>query len=131
MTSESEIAELIHTWARAVHEGDLDGVWANHADSIVMFDVPPPEQGIRGRAAYLETWPGFFEWQASGACFEIVELEVCAGEDVGFAWALLRCGTEQELQDDPDRRLRLTIGLQRVNGRWTVVHEHHSFTDTD
>jgi uncharacterized protein (TIGR02246 family) len=131
VTSETEIRELIENWARAVHEGDLDGVRADHADDIVMFDVPPPEQGVRGRAAYLETWPGFFEWQASGAVFEITELDVHAGEDVAFAWALLRCGTEKELQDDPDRRLRLTIGLERVDGRWIVAHEHHSFTDTD
>jgi len=131
MTSETEIRELIEGWAIAVHKGDLGGVLADHADDIVMFDVPPPEQGVRGRDAYRETWPGFFERQASGAVFEIVELEVRAGEDVAFAWALLRCGTDEEFEDDPDRRSRLTIGLQRINGRWTVEHEHHSFTHAD
>ena len=30
----------------------------------------------------------------------------------------------------PDRRLRLTIGLRKVDGRWTVTHEHHSFPDS-
>ena len=54
-----------------------------------MFDVPPPHDGVRGMTAYRETWPGFFEWQANGASFEIVELDVTAGEDVAFAWALL------------------------------------------
>ena len=29
----------------------------------------------------------------------------------------------------PDHRLRLTIGLVRRAGRWTVTHEHHSFPD--
>ncbi len=126
---EQEIRDLIRRWAEAVHGGDLDAVLVDHADDIVMFDVPPPDDGVRGIDAYRETWPPFFEWQRSGASFEIVSLEVTAGEDVAFAWALLRCGTADELQRDPGNRLRLTIGLRKENGRWTVAHEHHSFSD--
>ena len=94
---EQEIRDLIERWADAVHRGDLDTVLADHGDDIVMFDVPPPEDGVRGLSAYRETWPGFFEWQTSGACFEIVELDVTAGADVAFAWALLRCNTAEAL----------------------------------
>ena len=96
-----------------MHRGDLDTVLADHADDIVMFDVPPPHDGVRGLAAYRDTWPGFFEWQASGRVFEIVELDVTAGEDVAFAWALLRCNTPEDLAARPDQRLRLTVGLRR------------------
>ena len=127
--NEDQIRELVHRWAEAVHAGDLEGVLADHSDDIVMFDVPPPEEGVRGLAAYRETWPPFFEWQRSGASFEIVRLDVTTGEDVAFAWALLRCGTRGELEQDPHRRLRLTIGLRKQAGRWIVTHEHHSFTD--
>jgi uncharacterized protein (TIGR02246 family) len=126
---EQEIRDLIHRWADAVHRGDLDTVLADHGDDIVMFDVPPPEGGVRGLTAYRETWPGFFEWQASGASFEIVELDVTTGADVAFAWALLRCNTPEGLAKQPDQRLRLTIGLARRAGRWVVTHEHHSFAD--
>ena len=126
---EQEIRDLIRRWAEAVHGGDLHAVLVDHADDIVMFDVPPPDDGVRGIDAYRETWPPFFEWQRSGASFEIVSLDVTAGEDVAFAWALLRCGTADELQRDPGSRLRLTIGLRKENGRWTVAHEHHSFPD--
>ena len=120
---------LVVRWAEAVHAGDLDGVLAGHAGDIVMFDVPPPEEGVRGLDAYRETWPPFFEWQRSGAVFEVVDLDVTAGAEVGFAWALLRCGTAEELAREPDRRLRLTLGFRREAGRWVVAHEHHSFTD--
>ena len=54
---EAEIRELIERWADAVHEGDLETVLADHAEDIVMFDVPPPEVGVRGIDAYRETWP--------------------------------------------------------------------------
>jgi ketosteroid isomerase-like protein len=74
---------------------------ADHAEDIVMFDVPPPHDGVRGIDAYRETWPPFFEWQAHGASFEIVSL------DVADAHALLRCGSREELE----------------------AHEHHSFAN--
>jgi uncharacterized protein (TIGR02246 family) len=128
-TDKRQIEDLIHRWAAAVHAGDLGTVVEDHADDIVMFDVPPPEEGVRGSKAYSETWPPFFEWQRSGASFEIVSLDVTAGADVAYAWALLRCGTERELREEPDSRLRLTIGLRKENDRWIVAHEHHSFTD--
>ncbi len=124
-----EIRELITQWAAAVHTGDLETVLADHAEDIVMFDVPPPYDGVRGIDAYRETWPGFFEWQASGASFDLLELDVTEGTDVAFAWALLRCGTPEGLEQQPDQRLRLTVGLRKQGGRWVVTHEHHSFSD--
>lgn len=128
MTSdEAEIRALITTWADAVHRGDLDQVVAQHGDNIVMFDVPPPQDGVRGIDAYREVWPPFFEWQRQGATFEIVSLDVAAGADVAFAYALLRCGTREDFERDPDNRLRLTLGLHKQGGRWQVTHEHHSF----
>ncbi len=92
-----------------------------------MSDVPPPDVGVRGMEAHRETWPDFFTWQANGGCFEIESLDVTAGADVAYAYALLRCGTQEELRRDPALRLRLTIGLRREQGRWVVAHEHHSF----
>jgi uncharacterized protein (TIGR02246 family) len=122
-----EIRDLIERWADAVHSGDMDGVLADHADDIVMFDVPPPYDGVRGIDAYRETWPPFFAWQASGAVFELEAVEVVTGDEVAWAWALLRCGTPEELAAAPQRRLRLTVGLRKEGGRWVVAHEHHSF----
>jgi uncharacterized protein (TIGR02246 family) len=127
--NEQRIRELIERWASAVHNGDLDGVLANHAEDIVMFDVPPPDDGVRGIDAYLKTWPPFFEWQKRGASFELVELDVTTGEEIAFAHALLRCGKPEELEERPETRLRLTIGLRKEDGDWVVAHEHHSFAD--
>jgi uncharacterized protein (TIGR02246 family) len=126
---EKQIRTLIERWAEAVHEGDMDAVLADHSEDIVMFDVPPPYEGVRGIESYRQTWPPFFEWQAQGAAFELDSLEVTAGDDVAFAHALLRCGTEEGFAENPDNRLRLTLGLRRRDGRWIVEHEHHSFPD--
>jgi uncharacterized protein (TIGR02246 family) len=127
---EKQIRALIERWAEAVHAGDLEGVLADHTDDVVMFDVPPPYEGVRGIDAYRATWPPFFEWQARGAAFEIESLDVTAGDEVAYAYALLRCGMPQELADQPELRLRLTLGLRKQGGRWVVAHEHHSYPDT-
>jgi uncharacterized protein (TIGR02246 family) len=126
-TDEEQIRRLIEHWSEAVRGGDMNGVVADHAEDIVMFDVPPPYEGVRGLDAYTETWPPFFAWLAHGASFEIESLDITAGHDVAFAHALLRCGTQEEFAVNPDNRLRLTLGLRKEDDRWVVAHEHHSF----
>jgi ketosteroid isomerase-like protein len=58
--NEHTIRDIIERWAVAAHTGDLVTVTAHHAREVVMYDVPPPEDGVRGLDAYRETWPGFF-----------------------------------------------------------------------
>ena len=126
----AEIRGLIDTWARAVHGGDLDTVLARHSGDIVMFDVPPPHQGIRGLAAYRDTWPPFFEWQRKGAVFEIESLDVTAGADVAFAYALLRCGTARGVRGGsrapaaPHRRLAQGRRPVARHARAPLVRHH-------
>ena len=125
---QADVRRVIGEWHRAMVRGDLEGVLAAHTDDIIMFDVPAPERGVRGLADYAATWPSFFEWLSSGASFEIDELKVVDGDDVAFALALLRCGSDADLRERPDRRLRLTLGLRRLEAGWVIEHEPHSFT---
>jgi ketosteroid isomerase-like protein len=110
MNNEEAIRDLITRWAAAAHDGDMDTLLADHDPDIVMFDVEPPYDGLRGIDAYSKQWPPFFEWQRQGAVFEIVELDVTAGDDVAFAWALVRCGKPEDFEANPDNRLRVTMG---------------------
>jgi uncharacterized protein (TIGR02246 family) len=126
-TEEAAIRRLIEGWAAAVQAKDIGRVVAHHADDVLMFDVPPPV-AVRGLSAYRETWPPFFEALTEGnAAFDIIELQITAGDTVAFATALLRCGSAEELAKDNTPRLRLTIGLRKIDGAWSVAHEHHSF----
>jgi uncharacterized protein (TIGR02246 family) len=124
---EKLITDLIEHWVAAIQAGDLPGVLAGHADDIVMFDVPPPQDGVRGIDAYRDAWPPFLRWLAGGAVFEIVTTDVTAGAEVAFAHVLLRCGTPDDLARRPDHRLRITLGLRKEADRWLIAHEHHSF----
>ena len=121
---EQQIRTLIASWADAVHAGDLETVVAAHAVDIVMFDVPPPYDGVEASRPIAP--PGRpSSASSSRASFEIVSLDVTAGQDVAYAHALLRCGTPQELAEKPENRLRLTLGLRKEDGRWVVAPEHH------
>lgn len=124
---EAAVRRLIEDWASAIRDKDIEGVVGRHTDDVLMFDVPPPV-AARGMAAYRETWPPFFMALTEGdAAFDIVELNVTAGDTVAFATALLRCGSAEELAKDDSPRLRLTLGLRKVDGTWHIAHEHHSF----
>ena len=121
------VRQVIEKWAIAVRSLDIEGVLADHVEDMVMFDVPPPVE-LRGIGAYQDSWPAFFKWldNESGS-FEIVRLDVTAGESVAFATALLRCGSKASLAKDNTAQLRLTVGLRKVDGAWKIAHEHHSF----
>ena len=132
MSGEADIRALITGWVDAVAARDLEGVVAHHAEDIVMFDVPPPQRGVRGVADYRDSWGPFFDWQrGTDGIFELVELNVEAGTDVAFAYALLRCGPSADFEANPDNRLRVTMGLKKVGDQWVIAHEHHSFPMID
>lgn len=129
-TGPEAVRALVERWVEAVNAGDLEGVCAHRAGDVVLMDVPPPENGVRGTDAYRSAWAPFLDYVRGGATFELADLHVEAGSDVAWVWALLRCGTAGELAARPDRRLRLSIGLRWHDGAWEVAHEHHSFTGT-
>jgi ketosteroid isomerase-like protein len=97
-----------------------------------MFDVPPPLQS-RGMAEYRSTWDLFFRYHKPSQAFDIEELAITAGEDVAFAVAIMRCGSDTPSgpAEEGGFPFRLTIGLRKIDGEWRITHEHHSVPATD
>jgi uncharacterized protein (TIGR02246 family) len=122
---EAEIRALIERWTEAVRRHDHKGILADHDPGLVMFDVPPPLQ-LRGIKEYRRSWDLFFGWHRPSDAFDVRELEIFAGRDVAFAVALMRCGGTDEKGEHGELDFRLTIGFRKVDGRWRIVHEHHS-----
>lgn len=127
-TDESELRALIARWSKAVRDQDLAGIRADHDSDILMFDVPPPLSS-RGLDAYMATWDGFFTWQAKPVQFDFHDIAITAGNDVAFATAIGRC-CDLSSGEKVDLEFRLTMGFRKHDGRWRIVHEHHSIPAT-
>jgi uncharacterized protein (TIGR02246 family) len=124
-SDEAAIRNLVESWARAVRAKDLKGILANHSPDMLMFDVPPPLQ-FKGIKAYTQTWDRFFSWSQDSGVFDITEMNITAGDDVAFVAALMRCAGTETNGEKIELEFRLTIGLRKIGGKWTVMHEHHS-----
>jgi uncharacterized protein (TIGR02246 family) len=122
---EQEIQALIERWAKAVRDENRPGIRADHDPEMLMFDVPPPFLS-RGLDAYMATWEMFLSSSEKPVALDFHDVNITAGTDVAFVTAIGRCvnidpnGKREELE------FRLTMGLRKVDGRWCVMHEHHS-----
>jgi uncharacterized protein (TIGR02246 family) len=119
------IKQIIEGWAAAVRRRDLAEILAHHADDMLMFDVPPPLR-LKGLRAYEESWDQFYSWSTEPVVFDILEMDATAGTDVAFAAALMRCRGRERDGIVIDLDFRLTVGLRKIDGEWTITHEHHS-----
>jgi ketosteroid isomerase-like protein len=123
-TEEAELRTVIDQWLKAIGDEDRAGIRANHDPSILMFDVPPPFSS-RGLDAYMATWDTFFACQARPVQFDLHDIAITAGKDVAFATATGQC-CDLSSGEKVDLRFRLTMGFRKHDGRWWIVHEHHS-----
>jgi uncharacterized protein (TIGR02246 family) len=125
LKDEMDIRALIERWAKAVREEDSEGIRADHDSAILMFDVPPPFLS-RGLDAYMATWETFFSRAEKPVAFDFHDVKITAGTDVAFATATGRCVDVDPKGKREELEFRLTMGLKKIDGRWRVMHEHHS-----
>lgn len=124
-TDEDLIRALIENWAKAVRAKDINKILAHHSPDILMFDVPPPFES-KGIEEYKKTWNTFFSWANEPVVFDIKRLDITAGNDVAFAAALMQCSGTEKTGESILLDFRLTVGLQKIDDEWIIVHEHHS-----
>jgi ketosteroid isomerase-like protein len=110
---------------RAVREEDRAAIRENHDPEIVMFDVPPPLVS-RGLDAYMATWEIFFPRAEKPIAFDFSDVQVTCGADVAFATAIGKCVDVDPSGKREPLEFRLTMGFRKIDGRWRVMHEHHS-----
>jgi uncharacterized protein (TIGR02246 family) len=122
---EHEIRELITNWSKAVCDQNLAAICKDHDADILMFDVPPPFQ-LKGMEEYTGSWRLFFSTSQKPVVFKFDGIEVTAGADVAFATAVGHCNSTDSKGHPESVDFRLTMGLRKVDGRWRVMHEHHS-----
>jgi ketosteroid isomerase-like protein len=125
-TNEQLIRQIIENWAIAVRAKDIPGILAHHSEDILLFDVPDPIVQSKGIEAYRESWEHtFYSWYGNHGQFEVTELDITASEDVAFATGIINCAGTADGKK-VSIKVRLTMGLKKINSQWIIVHEHHS-----
>lgn len=120
-----DVRALVENWAAAVRAKNMPAILEHHSHDVVMFDVPPPLQST-GLDEYRKTWDLFYAWSDIPVVFDIDDMHVTAGAEVAFAIALMHCSSRDTSGQYYRLDFRLTIGLQKIDGRWIITHEHHS-----
>jgi uncharacterized protein (TIGR02246 family) len=118
----AEIEALFHQLVRAHADRDADAIVEAYAPDAVMYDLAPP-RGRRGMhrdsiVAWLAGWDGPIQIEAR-------DVHLTVDGDVAFAAALNRMRGRQS-GEAQNLWYRTTMGLQKTNGRWRIVHEHAS-----
>ncbi len=72
-----------------------------------------------------------FSWSSDPVSFDVTNMSITASNDVAFVVATMRCA-EPGIDGKPKGLdFRLTVGLRKIEGRWTITHEHHSVPAVD
>jgi uncharacterized protein (TIGR02246 family) len=127
---DAAIRKVIESWTAAVRRRDVAGILQNHSADIVMFDVPPPFQS-KGIEAYNKSWELFFSWTGDPIPFDVTEMSITAGSDVAFVVATMHCAEPGAKGEHQPLHFRLTVGLRKIDEKWTITHEHHSVPAVD
>lgn len=131
---EAQIRDLLDRMVAGYRAKDAARIVADVAPDAMNYSLAPPLRFRRGdlvdigggrkadmtSAEGVQTWlDGFGDRPFE---FEIRDLEVAAGGDVGYAYGLARMGSVGTFS----LWFRITLGLRRTGGRWQITHFHES-----
>jgi len=121
---EGPIRECLNKWTQALHAKDLGALAALYGPDTLAFDLMPPSQvGFSHYRKNLERWLTGI----SGAIeYEIHDLRITMSDDVAFSHNLGHVRGTWANGEKADYWVRVTVGFQKRNGHWLVIHDHVS-----
>lgn len=111
----------------AIRQGDLEKIMSFYSSDIRAFDMMPPIQ-FRGtetykNVAWKECFTDYFKFPVE---YEIVQQEVTVKDDTVLSHGLTHMTGESHKGEKIEAWIRNTMILQKIDGRWLIVHEHNS-----
>jgi ketosteroid isomerase-like protein len=123
--NEAQIRAVIDARVEAVRAKDVERAFANVAADVVSFDVVVPLRHI-GRDALKKRAKDWFSSFEGPIGYEIRDLQITAGDEVGFSCGLTRFSASKVDGGSIDMWVRATVCYRKVLGRWMIAHEHTS-----
>jgi uncharacterized protein (TIGR02246 family) len=124
-TDDAQIRERLEAVAQALRAKDIDALLAHYAPGVVTFDLRPPLQ-FRGVDAYRKNFEAWFASVQGPIDYEIRDLRITMSDDIAFCHSLSHVKSTRTTGEKADYWVRVTSGLQKMNGQWMVTHEHVS-----
>lgn len=124
-TDAAAIGAVLENWAEAARARDVPNIMSFYAPDVVAFDAIGALQ-FKGRDAYGAHWEACMQHCPGEMIFKLHEMDVTASGDLAFARFLCYCGTMDAEGKEEAGWMRGTSCLRRIEGKWTIVHEHFS-----
>ena len=122
-TDEAEILVLLSSLGKAHYDKDAAGIAVPYAPHAAIFDLEPPlaHDGIsvERKERWLATWDGPVAIEPRD-----FKLSVSGDHAIGFGY-LKMTGTKHG-GPHVSFWMRETVALERMTGKWRIVHEHSS-----
>ena len=113
---ETLIRKVLDSMAGAVREKDVEAMLALCAPDLVVFDLVPPLKH-EGTEAVRRFWTTGLSTSEAPLDYETSDVKIETGGDVAFVRSIVRFAGST---------IRSTLGLRKLGGRWTIVHQHVS-----
>ncbi|MBD2259370.1 SgcJ/EcaC family oxidoreductase [Pseudanabaena sp. FACHB-2040] len=122
---EAQIRQLITEQASAICAKNLDQIMAPYSPDVVLFDVKPPLQ-LKGVTALRQMWETCLPCMPNASGTETQDLSITISGDLALAhWISHFTGIDAD-HPAAQMRFRITVGYQKHEGHWQIVHEHCS-----
>jgi uncharacterized protein (TIGR02246 family) len=122
---EAEIRRMIHAWSKALEAKDLDALLIDYHPDAVLYDAIPPYKTV-GRDAIRQIWANCLPYFPAQFQSQHRDLVVHVAGDTAFVHGIHHFIPIPEDHPSGSTWMRITVGYQKSNGKWQVVHEHVS-----
>lgn len=127
MTSiDGEVRALLDRWSAAIRIKDIEQLMLLYAVDVVYFDVVPPLQFTGSDQVRQNFLRWFNSWQ-SDIGIELRDVNIRVSGDVASTYMLHRTSGTLQGGHEVDYWVRATVGCQRSDRGWLIVHEHISW----
>jgi len=125
--AQTEIRDLVDRWQTAFRAKNVEGVMAVYAvgAELTAFDIVPPLQ-TTGAQSYRKNYEEVFAMDEGPLDVEVRDLKIIAGSDTAFLHCLDRMSGTLAGGHRSDLWVRVTSGLQKIDGQWRIAHDHIS-----
>ncbi|MFZ0631869.1 MAG: SgcJ/EcaC family oxidoreductase [Acidobacteriaceae bacterium] len=122
---QAAIETLYHQFDAAFNKKDVDGIMAEYAPDVFVFDVIPPRQYV-GSAAYRKDWEDLFAANPGPMTGRVTDLSITVVGSVAYTHYLEVGSMADKDGKQTQLAVRSTDVLRKKNGKWLIVQEHNS-----